>query len=199
MKLAVYNSKGGVGKSTMAVSWAQLAQLPVLDADPQQTAAFWWKTRQKQNYPGRDMVVRPVQIVSLGEELEELGQGVVDCPGVTVGGLLEGLQACDGLLVLTSDAKQDRDALRNTLGVCRLAQRPTLLVVNRIHPSADASRALSLFEGVPGVNLCPHVIRDRVLHKKAWEFGLTAVEADPESDAATELRDVWSWVQEVLS
>lgn len=190
--IAVTNGKGGVGKTMLACALAQIADWALLDADPQCNAVGWSDDREG------DPPVVVTQLVRLTADLRRYPQAVIDTPGAVVGNLSLAMNAADLIVIPTSDGRPELDVLPNTLALAQQSGKPTVVVLNKINPLSDVSSLAAGLTEALGVTVCPVVIRERVTHKRAMAAGRTAVELEPTSAAADEIRALWAWLQEVV-
>jgi chromosome partitioning protein len=193
MRTVVYNGKGGVGKSTIAANFATLAQVELLDADPQATCCYW-KDRRSLNPP-------EVTDVSLGRVAMRLKNqsAVVDLPGAAVTGVQDSLRAAHVIVVPVTYDQACLDALPATLELIKSVNVPTFLLINRLHPKASVEAVIdALKETLEAMNLqtpiCPNALCDRVIHKDWWAKGKVAADYS-RTDAGREIKTIWAWIE----
>ncbi|WP_338438780.1 cellulose synthase operon protein YhjQ/BcsQ [Synechococcus elongatus] len=187
--VAIFSGKGGVGKSTIAAALAQLSDSTLLDCDPQLSVSDWGDRRS-----GSPSVIA-TQLGRVPALLQQHQQIIVDTPGALVGNVITALQSVDLVLVITSDRQLEIDALPATLQVARQANKPTAVLLNRLHPKTDPRSIFAILQAL-NATACPVVIRERSAHYRAWTLGKTAAEYQPDSDAAQEIRQLWQWIKE---
>ncbi|WP_126148395.1 ParA family protein [Synechococcus elongatus] len=187
--VAIFSGKGGVGKSTIAAALAQLSDSTLLDCDPQLSVSDWGDRR------GSSPLVIATQLGRVPALLQQHKKIVIDTPGALVGNVITALQSVDLILVITSDRQLEIDALPATLQVASQANKPTAVLLNRLHPLTDPRSVFEILQAFDAT-ACPVVIRERSAHYRAWTLGKTAAEYQPDGDAAHEVRQLWNWIQE---
>lgn len=195
--IAFFNSKGGAGKSTLAVHVGVTAsfdrRVVMLDADPQGTLRAWASAREL-DAP----TVMSVSAASLAHDLATLaGQGVelaiVDCPPYITAqsGSLAGL--ADFVVVPAQPTMPDIAGCSHAVEIIRAAGKPFAFVINRA-----PSRAPEVAQAVDALSqwgeVCPVIIGDRRSFSRALASGQSVTEFDGDSAAAQEAADVCSWI-----
>jgi chromosome partitioning protein len=162
--VALLAQKGGVGKTTLALSLAVQAELAgkragVLDVDPQASASGWYLTR-KSNGAETPVVasatdlglLRQAQADAQDDGLEWLfvdtAAGVSELP-------TEAAAMADLLLIPCLPAIFDMDAMAPTVRLARQSGKPAFFIVNRGRSKAindECALALTSAYGLPAVN-----------------------------------------------
>ena len=189
--IALASGKGGVGKSFLACSLAQLSGWTLLDTDPQCSATAWGDTRDE------TPLVITTQLLWVATELKRHSQAIIDTPGALIGNLSSAMAAVDLVVIPANDNRFELEALPATLAIAQQCGKPAVVVLNRITPRADVREVIAYITEELSATVCPVVIRERAAHKRALLNGQTAQEAEPDSPAAAEIRDLWAWLQEV--
>jgi chromosome partitioning protein len=207
--LGVLSRKGGVGKTTLAIHMAVLADQAglrtlLVDLDPQRSAASWWRARAAETPhlvetdPGnlRDILVAAAE--------DGVALVVVDARPSLEADAAHVAALADLVLVPTRPAIFDLRAILGTLDIVKGTARRSLIVLNACPPPrgageasvvVDARHALAAF----GVPVAPVAIVNRTAFSGAAVDGLTACEADPFSKAAKEMRALWRTVEKELN
>ena len=189
MRIIVFNGKGGVGKSTIAANLAVISGSVLLDADPQATCCYWRDRRQAESPEVIDVSLGRVAI-----RLRTLEKVIVDLPGASVPGVPEALSLAQRIIVPVSYDQATLDALPATLELVRHAQRPLLIVLNRVTPRTPVETILA---GLASLNvpLCSVAMRERANHRDWWANGEVAAD-HLTSDAGQDISRIWQWITE---
>lgn len=207
--IGLLSRKGGVGKTTLAVHLAVLAQQSgqrtlLVDLDPQGSAAAWWRAREAQT----PQLVAPTpgdlrDILDAARE-DGVDLAVIDARPSVEADVVHVATLADLVLVPTRPAIFDLRAILGTLDVVKGVARRSLIVLNACPPPrgageasivTDARRALMAF-GVPVASVA---IINRTAFASAAVTGLTAPETEPDSKAAKEMRALWRIVEKELN
>ena len=193
-KIAIFSGKGGVGKSTMSAILSVAAGDSILiDCDPQASLSHWGDLRDS----NPEVISLPP--TRLKTKLPKLEQEyvIVDTPGALVSGTIDALKLMDLIVVVTPIDTFELAALNDTLNTAEVARKPIVMIVNRLHPQANATNALNMLSEL-GVPVCPVIVRERAIHRHLLTEGQTCFDKSSENKASQELREVWAWIQEQL-
>jgi chromosome partitioning protein len=207
--LGVLSRKGGVGKTTLAIHMAVLADQAglrtlLVDLDPQRSAASWWRARAAETpaLVETDSASLPDILEAAAED--GVGLVVIDArPSVEADAELVTALA-DLVMVPTRPAIFDLRAILGTLDIVKGGKHRSLIVLNACPPPrgtaeaalvTDARHALAAF----GVPVASTAIVNRGAFPAAAVDGLTACEAEPDSKAAREMRALWRSIEKELS
>lgn len=195
--IAFFNSKGGAGKSTLAVHVGVAAsfnrRVVLLDADPQGTLRAWSRVREL-DAP----TVNVVSAASLAHDLETLAaQGVelavIDCPPYITAqsGVLASL--ADFVVVPTQPTMPDISGCAHAVEIIKATGKPFAFIINRAPARApEVGQAIEAL-GQWG-EVCPIVVGDRRSFSRALASGQSVLEFDGDSAAAKEAGDVCAWI-----
>ena len=194
-KIAVLSGKGGVGKSTICALLAVASgEATIIDCDPQSSLAWWSDLRVK---PPHVISTQPSRIHKACEKIKS-HYVFIDTPGAIIGGTLELLKAVDLVLIICPVEAFELAALNDTLNIVEMSRTPSVIIINRLHPRSNSSSALEILNEA-GVEVCPHILRERMIHKRALWSGETSMEQEIDSPASKEVYLIWEWVKELIN
>lgn len=196
--------KGGAGKTTLAVHLAVLAGAPLLDTDPQESAADWARARESDIPPV--IPVKPVELEAKLKAVRAIGVpwAFIDTAphaGATVAQIP---RYCDLIVIPTRPSIMDLRALSRTFDIVRANKTPAVIVLNacpaprllgEARPVREARAALE----PSGIPVAPVTITDRADLQHALVDGRSVTEYDPNSKASGEIRTLWTYLQDVLN
>lgn len=202
--VAVASQKGGVGKTTLCGHLAVEAEksgagpVTLLDTDPQGSLSHWWNARASS-------VPQFAKIGSfeLQEALHRLAQAgtrlaIVDTPPAITDSISFVIAHSDLIIVPTRPSPHDLRAVGATVDMAERFGKPLIFVVNgathRARITGEAAIALSQ-HGV----VAPVTIHHRVDFAASMVDGRTVGEAVPKSASATEIADLWLYIQDRLA
>lgn len=207
--VALLAQKGGVGKTTLAVSLAVQAELAgfragIVDADPQANASGWLKRRKKAQGKATPSVAAVTDVATLREAVQSAKADKLDWlffdtqPGVSE--LPAAVASLANLLVIPClGTANTLDALASTVRLVKRVKKPAFFVLNRARSSKainDACAvALSSAYGLPVVNA---YISQRLVIGDLEEDGTALPELESQ-DSTTErgkeeFRTLWQWL-----
>ena len=169
----------------------------MIDTDPQQTLATWWRARET-DVPK----LAPVRLRELPAKLDALAQMefaycFVDTPPALSDQNRQLLGLADLVLIPTRPSPNDLWALGATLDLVRPAGTPFLFVLTQAKRNARITAQTVAALSQHG-QVLPAVIHDRVDFAAAMTDGRTAVEIRSSSPAATEAAELWRVTKERL-
>lgn len=201
-RYAVVNTKGGVGKTTMACHLAaHLAKRDktlLIDGDQQESAATWahWRRDNQalEGHPSPNTVrLRGKAIFDEGRVLSEaFANTVVDAGGRDAPGLRNSLLLAELAIVPIGASDLDSAAMTDLLEVAELAKdyNPTLqvkVVLTRLDPrTKDAAKMLDFLREAKLVVLKASVA-ERVAFRRAIGEGSTVEELGKDASAIAEM------------
>jgi chromosome partitioning protein len=206
--LGLLSRKGGVGKTTLALHLAVLAQQEgrrtlLIDLDPQRSAASWFRVRKAAT--PLLLETDPDRLADMLEaaKAENIELAVIDTRPSVEADAVHVATLSDLILVPTRPAILDLRAILGTLDVMKGAASRSQIVLNACPAprgageatlTGDARRALAAF----GVPVAAVPIVNRTLFSSALLTGLTAGEVEPDGKAAKEMRALWRIVEKEL-
>lgn len=197
MKTVVITSqKGGSGKTTIVAHLAVAAEeaghgpTVLIDTDPQQTLATWWKTREMETPKLASVTLR--ELASKLIDLREMGFTwcFIDTPPALTKQNRHVLGLADLVLIPTRPSPNDLWSLGATLGLIGETGRPFVFVLTQAKGNAritvQTRAALSEHGRIFEV-----VIHDRVDYAASMTDGRTALEIARSGRAAAEVTELW--------
>jgi chromosome partitioning protein len=201
--LAVVARKGGVGKSTFARSIAVQALMAghkaaIIDAD-EQGSIYKWSRRRKEKAPA---------VIQIGERrLKDViadlkGRGanfiVIDTPPHNQPIINIAAEEADAALIVTQPYPDDLQEVGIAAAILQRLGKPAGIILNNTPTRSNAlTMARSALAAFP-MPTCPTAITHLMSHPYASAEGQTAQEREPKGKAATELAEVWAWMDTVL-
>lgn len=206
--LAVLSSKGGSGKTTvavhMAVAGAACGLRPVLlDCDPQRSASDWAAQRRAP----QPQVVRaqPEMLAGLHAGLmrSDAKLLVLDTPPSGGPEIVEALRLADLALIVCRPTALDVWGVSRAAELAKKVCQRAEFVINQAPSRRGGVEAPAVLEAaaalrVYGLPVAPIGLRTRVDFSNAVKTGLSAPEYAPNGTAAAEIGRLWSHVDELL-
>ncbi len=196
MILTVGNTKGGVGKTTLAVNIAIARALErrdvlLVDADSQRTASIFTELRTDQlGNPGYTAVALDgsairTQVRQLAPKYDDL---VIDAGGRDTGSLRAALTVSEALLIPMQPRSFDLWAIEQMAELISEARAINpeliaLLVINAADPQGtDNQDAAEALQGIPGMMVLPIKIGRRKAFPNAAAAGRSVIEQGRDKD-----------------
>ena len=198
--LVLASQKGGSGKTTLSGHLAVEAQnagvgpVALIDTDPQGSLSHWWNARA-----AREPLFAKVGLFELREALEHLSRSgirlaVIDTPPAITESISSVIGHADLVILPTRPSPHDLRAVGATVDIADRHGKPVLFVVNAATPRAritgEAAVALSQHGTV-----APVTIHHRVDFAASMVDGRTVGEVTSKSASASEIRQLWIYVQ----
>jgi chromosome partitioning protein len=197
--IAIISQKGGAGKTTLSVHLATAAALAghnaaIIDLDPQGTAASWGDRRQAD---APEVVSGQAARLSVLIEAAQTNGAdflVLDTAPNADQTALRAAQIADVVLIPCRAATFDLEAIKATLTLSQLAQKPSYVVLNAIPPRSGIGREAA--DGLigQGAKVAPVMLSQRAAFTHGVIDGRTAQEFEPDGKAAEEIASLYAWL-----
>ncbi|MFO1154812.1 MAG: hypothetical protein U1E42_14295 [Rhodospirillales bacterium] len=204
---ALISQKGGTGKSTLARQFAVLAGEAepslLIDRDPQRTTTNWWARRQDlAPLPERpDLIdVDGTSLTAAAAALRRKPAGTlfIDTRPAVEEPEAEAARIADLVVVPVRPSPDDLEAVGETLKILRRLDKRAVLIVNAAKTASRATTARAALSRYP-VPVCPIHVADRTVYLDASleGRGVGEMRGAAAREARDELRQVWTWIQEM--
>lgn len=210
--LAIVATKGGVGKTTLAVHLAVAAQTDgrrvlILDLDPQGSAAQWGRDRARlvRDHGAWTRTQLEVRRVAAKELAEALAQAqtdgfefvVIDTPPHADFPAARAVEIADIVLMPTRPGYFDLHAAKATIALVNDLKAKAFFVVNQVpHNNMRIADDAAEFLKSKGMAPTPALITSLQPYVRALRDGLTAPELVPDGRHAQEIGALWAFVKE---
>ena len=208
--IGIISWKGGTGKTTLASNLNERAasrglDTVLIDMDPQQNAVRHLNFR-KTNSPDAPplqvfkggMDLQSIQSVKTMLEAQRHHLMICDLPGADAFTMDRAVEFMDLLLIPLSPSPYD---LSDTIGLishCQTKEWPSWVVPYNLpmgHKRTD--QMVAVMERL-NAKVAPVRLRRRITYVDASTLGLGVCEYAPDSPAAQEMEELWSWTSEEL-
>lgn len=201
--IAIISQKGGAGKTTLSVHLATAAALAghkaaIIDLDPQGTAASWGDRRQAD---APEVVSGQASRLSFLIEAAQTNGAdflILDTAPNADQTALRAAQAADVVLIPCRAATFDLEAIKATLTLSQLAQRPSFVVLNAIPPRSGIGREAADGLASQGARVAPAMLSQRAAFTHGVIDGRTAQEFEPDGKAAEEVSSLYAWLCRIV-
>lgn len=208
MRIAVVNTKGGVGKTTIATHlaalFADLAPTLLIDGDPQASAASWAAWRREAN---RDP--SPVTTCLVGKAVFDEGKNlaksfahtVVDAGGRDSAGLRGALLLAERAIVPVGASNLDAAAMTDLLEIVELAKDfnavlDVRVLLMRIDPRTKDTGEMIEYLRENKLQILDARICERVAYRRAIGEGATVAEIGKDPQAVAEMAALFKEIQQ---
>ena len=200
--LAVLSRKGGAGKTTVALHLAVAAsrRTVILDADPQRSAADWWRSRAASSPELVEGGMADLQDVKQAAAADGGELLVIDTRPSAEDDALEAAAAADLALIVVKPTILDLRAVAATVETVNRTKTRAAFVINQA-PSGrggfEASIVQETITALAGYELpvCPVILHARASYHAALIDGRAVSETEPTGKAAKEIAALWAYVE----
>ncbi len=205
MKTVVITSqKGGSGKTTVAAHLAVAAEQEghgptvLIDTDPQQTLATWWKVREAETPK-----LAPVTLRDLPAKLAVLREMgftwcLIDTPPALTEQNKQVLGLADLVLIPARPSPNDLWSLGATLDLVSQSGTPFVFVLTQAKGNARITvQTMAALSGHG--RIFESIVHDRVDYAASMTDGRTALEIAPSERAAREVRRLWGLLRKHMN
>lgn len=203
--ITVAQQKGGAGKTTLAahlaVAWASgKRKVAIVDTDPQGSLTQWHNVRNATlGEHETNLTFAAISGWRVRSEIDRLKHThdliVIDSPPHTDAEARTAIRAADLVVIPLQPSPMDVWATSATIQICKQEKVPVKMVLNRVHPQAKLTEAIS----GEMVGLSSNRFGNRVVFAGALMHGLGVTEAEPNSIAADEVRALAREITNYLS
>jgi chromosome partitioning protein len=197
------SQKGGAGKTTLAINLAVQSKLQgnnslIIDIDPQASATMWADIRGVNNEPlvASSFAARLNNVINVACE-NNIQEIFIDTPPHSQRDSQIASEISDIIIIPCRPNLFDLQAIDNTIGLAKMANKPFTLVFNAIHHTSslaeEAKEALINKYG-DSINICPQMIVQRLCYVHASTNGQAVQEYEPSSKAALEIQNVYNYI-----
>jgi chromosome partitioning protein len=198
--IAIVSQKGGSGKTTLTVNLAAAAEAAgqialIIDTDPQATASQWGSWRNDRAPEVIDSA--PPRIQHKVDQAKAQGATfiIIDTPPHADSAASRAVEIADIVLIPCRPSAFDLAAIRTTVSLIRLFDKPAFVVFTAGPPNAPKiyQDAIDLVRGF-GIEACPHLLPDRAVYRHASAAGASVLEFEPTGKATVEIDALHMWI-----
>jgi len=200
---SVMSQKGGAGKTTLAINLAVQSKLQgnnslIIDIDPQASATMWADVRGINNEPlvTSSFAARLNNVINVACE-NNITEIFIDTPPHSQRDSQIASEISDSIIIPCRPNLFDLQAIDNTIGLAKMANKPFILVFNAIHHTsslAEEAKQAILNKYGNSINVCPQMIVQRLCYVHASTNGEGVQEYDSKGKAASEIQNVYNYI-----
>jgi chromosome partitioning protein len=200
--IAVVNTKGGVGKTTICASLAvraarDSARVAAIDLDPQLSLVEWWKRRGKGDNP--TIFEGVCDVADAVERATWAGYDwlFLDGPPAILQTVRDSIGVADFTLIPVKPSMVDLLATQDTVAIATDAEVPFLCVFNDVASGEKVVESAKTFLFNYKVPIAKAAIIHRVSHVKGMAVGKSAAEVNNGRDTAAtkDIDELWHEVK----
>ncbi len=204
--VTIAQQKGGAGKTTMAahlaVAWAASGRrrVAIIDTDPQGSLSQWHRVREQRMGAGEtNLTFASISGWRVRSEIDRLASShdliIIDSPPHTDAEARTAIRAANLVVIPLQPSPMDVWATSATINVCKQERVPVKMVLNRVHPQARITEAIS----GEMIGLTANRFGNRVIFAGSLMQGYGVTEAAPNSLAAEEVRALAKEIMDYLN
>lgn len=213
--LSIVSTKGGVGKTTLAVHLAVAAQKAkqktlLIDLDPQGSAAQWAKdrTRLAEEHGRWFDTALDVKRLFANDLVDEIASAeragyqlvIIDTPPHADFPAARAVEVADLVLMPVRPGYFDLHAAKATINLVHDMRVHAFFIVNQApHNSPGMAADASAYLAAKDIAPAPVSITLLQPYVRALRDGLTAPEIAPDARSADEVATLWAWLTEALA
>lgn len=198
--IAIVSQKGGSGKTTLTVNLAAAAEAAgqialIIDTDPQATASQWGSWRNDRAPEVIDSAPPRIQHKVAQAKAQGATFIIIDTPPHADSAASRVVEIADLVLIPCRPSAFDLAAIRTTVSLIRLFDKPAFVVFTAGPPNAPKiyQDAIDLVRGF-GIEACPHLLPDRAVYRHASAAGASVLEFEPTGKATGEIDALHMWI-----
>lgn len=202
--IAIISQKGGAGKTTLAVHLAVEAvrcgySTAVFDLDPQASAASWADKREAEE--PAVVSAQATRLPSLLQQAEQQSADlvIIDSAPNADSASMAAARAADLILIPCRPAAFDLNAIGTTLSLASVAGKSAWVLLNAVPPQGKLGEEAANALTEANVQVVPKMIRHLVAYSHSVNDGRTAGEFEPKGNAASEMKQLFKWVESQVS
>jgi chromosome partitioning protein len=204
MKVVVIASqKGGVGKTTLTGHLGVMADsmglgpVALIDTDPQGSLADWWNAREADT-----PLFSSVEANNLSEHLKRMKEHgfklvFIDTPPSVTDAIKTVVGVADLVLIPTRPSPHDLRAVGKTIEIIESVGKPMIFVINGAAQRAKITGMAAVALSQHG-KVAPVTIYQRTDFASSMIDGRTVQELDSEGRSASEVKELWKYVNKQL-
>jgi chromosome partitioning protein len=201
--------KGGVGKTTLAVHFAVLAERParhalIVDGDPQGSAAVWYERREAERPLLAKATIGELPGILADARASGIHTAIVDSAPHDLSGIALAMRSADLVVIPTRPGILDLAAVAGTIDMARAARVPFVCLLNHTPAGRDGEEPAIVTEARTVLKrLGAPVLRPYVAQRAALAHALVSGQAisefDSHSKAAGEMSAAWQAIERSMT
>ncbi len=194
--------KGGSGKTTLATSCAVAAEQAglkalILDMDPQGSAEAWYQDREADTARLARVTSSELDLAIKKAKTAGFQVVMIDTPGRDDPATAAAIRVSDICVVPCRPTPSDMKATPPTAATIKRLNKAAAFVLTQ-----TPVRGFRIAEARAGLGMlgmvAPVLIVSRNTHQDAYGAGLGVTEFEPAGKAASEIRELWVWLESRL-